>query len=421
MTYDWESDYGVRGNISAGGKLTGGTQASAEGDAVLLDEERKIPYRFIPNPPDTFKYTLAFDATTFATDPTACLSYGDDAVGYTPMVNSSTTLGAADPGSWVEGDPLIDSMFYATIADGTIHHVLNPDNLAETVDGVDVSTEITQEDVMLVIPTLYTKRDANGVVISSDPSEGTAYAHTYDGHTYNYLGIGVYKGTIVDNKLMSVSGATPTGSVTRPDFRAAAQAKGEGNMLTNWHARQLIRDLTLLTSKSFDSQRRIGQGISNASTTPTGATNALGRFAGNVSGTADHVKCLIEDTWALKNEFIDDFVCVDGTISAGQRLLADDVAENMTVVGVLSSAAMSNGWATAIQTSDTGWGIFDNTSGSDSTGLCDYHYYSSGIRLGLTGGHSSNGSNAGVSCLGVDLSLSYSSSLCGARPAIVFD
>lgn len=35
-----------------------------------------------------FNYSLSFDATTFQTDPTACLVYGEDCTGFTPVDNS---------------------------------------------------------------------------------------------------------------------------------------------------------------------------------------------------------------------------------------------------------------------------------------------------------------------------------------------
>ena len=83
MTYDWESNYAVRGKISAG------VQASQAGDAVLLGQNGKIPDAFISG--SDFKYSLAFNATTFQTDPTACLAYADDAVGFTRVDGSAAT------------------------------------------------------------------------------------------------------------------------------------------------------------------------------------------------------------------------------------------------------------------------------------------------------------------------------------------
>ena len=434
MTYDWESNYSVRGKIS------GGVQASQAGDAVLLGQNGKIPDAFISG--SDFKYSLAFNATTFQTDPTACLAYADDAVGFTRVDGSAATaLQSHANGSWGDDNPLIASMFYATFnSDGTIHHILDPSNLTKDINGEDRSTEITQENVMLVIPTLYSERNAGGISISSKRSQGTPYAHTYDGHTYKYLAIGVYEGTIVDGKLMSVSGsAEPSYSKTRAEFRAAAQANGDGWMLTNWHVRQLIRDLTILIGKSFDSQRNFGQGFSLGGSNAAGSralvpglANTLGRYAGNPAGTSNVVKCLIENPWASKWEFIDDIMTgyndVDqayADIYVGQQLEVVDDLTKMTLMDELETTNMhasTNAFCTAIHTDEVGWGLWNNHDGTDATGLCDRHWSNpSAQRLAFAGGSSHYGSHDGVSTLALDSALSHAHWSVGARPAFVFD
>ena len=431
MTEDWISDYSVKGKISAG------KQAEQEGDAVLLGPNGKIPGRFISGA--GFKYSLRFDSAVFATDPTACLTYADDCMGFTPVDNSaSTALAGADEASWGNGNPLIEEMFWATISEGNIHHVLDPNDLSKGIDGVDRSQEIQQENVMLIIPTVYTKRNAAGITLSSKASDGTAYAHTYDNHTYKYLAIGQYMGSEVGGKLMSVSGATPAKNKTRAAFRAEAQANGEGWMLTNWHTRQLIRDLTLLTIKSFDSQRKVGQGHStggsgsNPEALTTGLTNALGRYAGNAQGTTDQVKMLIESPWADKWEFADDVLTgynetdeAWADIYVGQQLQVQDDLTKMVLMDELETANMhasTNAFCTAIHTDEVGWGLWNNHDGTDATGLCDRHWSNpSAQRLCFCGGDSNSGSGCGVSALCLNDALSHAGWVIGARPAFVFD
>ena len=431
MSYDWESDLAVRGKISAG------AQATQAGDAVLLGPNGKIPNAFIEG--SDFTYSLGFNATTFQTDPTACLTYADDAAGLSPVDNSSASiLTAPSEGGWGDDNPLIESMFYATFDGNSIHHILDPNDLTKDIAGEDRSTEITQENVMLVIPTLYTRRTSSGITITSKQSGSTAYAHTYDGHTYRYLAIGVYEGTLSDGKLKSLSGAVPARNNTRAQFRAAAQANGEGWMLTNWHVRQLIRDLTLMTTKSFDSQRRLGQGFSTggSSSNPEGLTcglaNGLGRFAGNPVGTGDVVKCLIENPWGSKWEFIDDLLTGYNStdeawadIYVGQQLqVADDLAR-MTLLDEIETSNMhaaTNSFCNAIHTGDVDWGLWNNHEGTDATGLCDRHWSNpSAQRFALAGGGSASGSSGGVSALALSDALSYSHWNFGGRPAFVFD
>ena len=200
-------------------------------------------------------------------------------------------------------------------------------------------------------------------------------------------------------------------------------------MLTNFHVRQLLRDLAILTTKSFDGQRKIGQGYttggssSNPDGLTTGLANRLGRFAGNASGTSDVVKCLIENPWGSKWEFVDDVVTAlnDSTYSdlyAGQRLQPDDDATAMNLV--TSNLVASNGWATAIKTGSTSWGLADNSTGGDAVGLCDYHWRNTDIPcLCLWGGCSHDGSYCGPSCVGLCNALSSSYWDIGGRLAFV--
>lgn len=125
-------------------------------------------------------------------------------------------------GSWqyLENNPYLKDCYYSiTYGDGT-EIKLNPYNLSKGIDGTDYSTEITQENVMFNIPTRYINRDASGFSHSRNPASGEAYAHTVDGTTYDYVGIGVYPSVNVSSVAKSVSGVKPSGSITRANFRA---------------------------------------------------------------------------------------------------------------------------------------------------------------------------------------------------------
>lgn len=200
-------------------------------------------------------------------------------------------------------------------------------------------------------------------------------------------------------------------------------------MLTNFHVRQLLRDLAILTTKSFDGQRKIGQGytLGGSSSNPegltTGLANSLGRYAGNASGTANVVKCLIENPWGSKWEFVDDVVTTSNgstysDLYAGQRLQPDDDATAMNLV--TTDLVASNGWATAIKTGSTSWGLANNSTGGDAVGLCDYLWRNTSIQcLCLWGGRSDNGSSCGPSYVYLANGLSFSDWSIGGRLAFV--
>ena len=442
--YDHGNDWKVRGHLQAA------MQAQNEGDAVLLGADGKIPGEFVSG--SGFRYGLAFNPTTFKTDPTGCLTYTLECANHTPVSNLNNVLST---GSWKKEDPMLAECFYATIsADGDILHVLNPNNLAQDINGVDVSAEITTENVMFCVPTRYISRNASGIVHSSRPSDGIPYAHRRGGHTYKYCAIGVYPGVTVNdngtNKLKSVSGVTPTNNTTGENFRQ--YAKNNDTDLEwhvwNFHEWALMRDMTLFCLKSFDSQRRLGQGVStggssgNPNFQNNGTLNASGMFAGDVSGTTSSVKCLIENSWATVWQLVDDCLLTAYRAKTGTEPFAyyqdfyvgdNDNAhvDDLTTSKILAysmpipdTRLSSGGWvySDVIETSEQAWGMPNNLTGGDAAGLCDGHYMQGAAQRAIrVGGASNGGSHDGLSALALDNALSHASWTAGARLAFSFD
>lgn len=372
-----------------------------------------------------FKFSMTLNATTMQTDPTGCLAYGDDASGMTPLANTNTSLAAVPVsarGSWIKDtNKLLKKLYYATFnTDGTISKILNPDNLALDMDGN--ASDITTKNTMLVIPTLYTKGENGKITISDKPAEGTAHAHTIGGHVYDYLAIGVYNGSVSNGKLMSLSGVLPTKNQTRATFRTQANATGTNWMLWNYWHWKLLKEMTFFTLKSFDGQRKLGQGGHAYGSNTTGLTNGMGMFAGDISGTTSAMKCFIEDWWGSEYQFIDDFYGNGGTYYAGKNAIpTDDTANKVSVFNNLTG-----GWwyGNTINQTDVGWAIASAAGGDNAKGLCDGQYgATSSDRLGYVGGSSGSASDggAGPSCLYANAGLSGSSANFGARLAFVFD
>ena len=285
-----------------------------------------------------FKFTMSLNSTTMQTDPTGCFTYGDDAAGFTPLSNTRATLGTVTTvGSWgFRVNELLEKMYYATFnTDGSISKILDPDNLALDEDGN--ASDITTKNTMLVIPKVYTKGESGKLTISDKASEGTAHAHTIGGVEYDNLALGVYNGYVSGSKLMSLSGVLPTKSQTRAVFRTQAQANGTNWMLWNYHQWRLIRDICFFAAKSFDGQRKLGQGGHAYKSNTTGVTNAMGPFAGDVSGTSSAMKFLLEDWWGSQYQFIDDFYGNGGTYYAGQNAIPTDNSSNKVNIEANSS------------------------------------------------------------------------------------
>ena len=399
---------------------------------------------FISLGPKPFKFTMNFNATTFQTDPTGCLTYADDCAGYTPVSSPPSSLGTCGViGDWLmkadgtSDNPLLDKCFYATFtSQGVLHEKLNPQDLSERIATWDNSAKkweaatgtssIATEDTMFCIPTLYEDSTATTISLSSDSSNGTAWAHTIGGHTYQYLAIGVYETYNNGSVAQSWSGRASTASVTRSNFRTYSTGKTVQNghaMVWNFHQWQLWRLMTLFAMKSFNGQSQIGRGgLRYNGSTGQGLCNALGPFAGSSASISSSVKAFIENPWGYRYEFIDDFVTDNGTVWVGQNAVPDDTYDgtNKTSISGFTAAGLPK----TIMTSLPGWGLGMDSSGSNSTGLCDYQYINtSGQKLGYVGGYSGSVSSGyvGPSCLYASGSLSLGNADRGARLAFVFD
>ena len=439
--YDHGNNWKVRGRLQAA------QQAENPGDAPVLGADGMIPNKFINNA--GWIYGLHFDPAIFKTDPDGCLTYIQDCSSHQPARTSGTDT--TDVGDWTADDPFFEDCYYCTMnGDGDILHELDPDDLTKSVSGVDCSTEITENNVMFVIPKRYVKRNANSIVHSSMSNKGSALAHTRGTHVYNNLAIGVYPGTIVDGKLMSVSGVKATSSTAGATFRADAIANN--NELEwhvwNWHEYQLYRDMVLFATKDFNVQAALGKGQCNAGNNAgvwqnNGVLNAAGMFAGDISATNKPVKAILENVWGQLWQLVDDCVLpayrTDETdpenplyfqdFYAGSNdnaNITDDTTKKELIasIPIPSNRLTQGGWVytKTIDTTQSGWGLPADMEGGDSVGLCDGHYMlGNALHAIRVGGDSSYGLDAGVSALFLFLALSTSLWTFGARLAFSFD
>ena len=382
---------------------------------------------------------VTFTASTFKTDDAGCLTYADDLVGQTPLSNTATTLAkftqegywAFDPDTGMD----VEGCFYATFTSaGVLHQLLNPYDLSKYIAvwndsskewdyGQTGNSAITTENTMFCVPTYYRKGETGKITHSSKAGSGTAYAHTIDGHVYQYKAIGVYLGYNNGGKLMSISGVTATRSQTRATFRTQAAANTVRNghaMVWNYHDWRMMFEKFIIRAKRFNGQK-LAQGGQSYNSPTTGLTNALGPYAGNSSGQSNAMKFLIENFWGCCYQFVDDVYCSGTTMYVGQNSNPTDNSSNKTAISLPYN---TTGFPGEIETSDIAWGMGHATGGSSTTGLCDYQDLAFGTQYPLmyVGGGSGNVSSgrAGPSCVGCR-ALSYSYSNLGARLAFAFD
>ena len=326
-----------------------------------------------------------------------------------PFIGADESDAAATsitPGSWTwdatTGMGPFNS-FYAAfdMTNGNAFHaVLNPYDLSKTISGSSLSPT-SNYNIMWVIPTVYWSVDASGdLILSNDSSSGIAYAHTLDGHTYNYIAIGVYEGgekTVGGQTVLtSESGVLPAVNKTRAAFRTEAHnytmdtatlGASPVSGMWNFYQWELFKYCSLAVMEDFNSQNVVGNGHVYTSTSTyayrTGETDSLGPYAGNpgvitdnttaASYGSDSVKLFIENAWGGVYDFVDGIV-----VNANQGLYIDtkSTPTDTTTIGTdvvyIQKSLPSSNYYTDVYTDAEIWGLQkSSTVGTATIGVTD--------------------------------------------------
>ena len=335
------------------------------------------------------------------------------AVTVVPMMGEESdattgTLEALDPGSWTwdltTGIGPYNS-FYAAFDmsnNANFVSVLNPYNLTKKIDGTDLGSG--NYNIMWVIPTVYWSVDQSGnITLTNDSNNGTAYAHTYEGHTYKYIAIGVYEAT-ADPTMSggstypaSQSGQTPIqGNAILAGLTTSLSTTELGNnsfaTLWGFYMYELYKYISWSVMEDFNSQKIVGwgytyttdttQSIAGTSTT-TGETDVLGPYVGlcgeKTTQNASHSeKLFIENAWgSLKDLVVGFYYHHDNDrlyISSAKNMSHDNLnSQYVTTFDNVDFINNPSGYSTEIDTTTNFWGMAINDTGTDVTGLSDKH------------------------------------------------
>lgn len=185
--------------------------------------------------------------------------------------------------------------------DGTVDYELNKDDYTKKTDGTasDIDNASYDGNAMVGIPKVYWKIVDNGdntaniyIANGKEDEDYVCWSHIdNNGNEIDYCYMPIYIGSVVDNKLRSLSGKAPIHNNSFMSEITYAKANNTGSD-TIWHTevfsdRMLINLLLLLIGKSTDTQTVFGTGSSSYSYTYTGTMNTKGLFWGkndNVSG-----------------------------------------------------------------------------------------------------------------------------------------
>ncbi|MCL1862016.1 MAG: hypothetical protein FWF78_00430, partial [Defluviitaleaceae bacterium] len=236
---------------------------------------------------------------------------------YTSVTYTGQAIGMVGGSNMWDSMPIFRDIRPCLVLNGSVVGYLNPNNYAQwsptqDLTGLPATPDITSGnagDVMIEIPRVGWRISTIGnilnVEITNDPNGGLQnfryYAHTRvtEGDR-NMLYVGAYKGFILNNRLRSLSGRTPSVSITIGNLRTAARANGAGYDQQMFFSVMLLQILYLIRFKNLNSQAALGQGVTTSGTpnvVNTGGTNTRSMNWGS-QNTREQVKCLgIEDLW----------------------------------------------------------------------------------------------------------------------------
>jgi hypothetical protein len=363
-------------------------------------------------------------------DPSNAVIYTHDAVTMTPA-GMDFTNGVFDYGSWENVWFIKNARPVMLNFDGTEAYDLDPNDYSKKLDGTpsDIADSTKNMNAMIAFPTVWIKRtdDANYNYIEiSDrqlDSDFHAYAHEdANGVVKPYIYLPIYKGSLVDGKLRSISGVKPQSSTTAQQEVDAASALGTGWQIWDYTSKEMLCDLLTLISKSLDTQDKFGQGHSTGGSSASdflncGTLNDTGKFFG-YSATTSQVKCFgMEALWSERWERELGLI-----LAAGIYKIKEHPAYNLTgegYIAISTSVAKCPTSDNYIKTEvSTQFGSLPTVvGGTQSTYYCDYFYHNqSGVRVAVRGGSCYDGANAGLRCVAVSDAASRSNWHFGASP-----
>ena len=382
-------------------------------------------------------------------NPSSKVSYLKDAVGMSPSHMNYTT-GAFSWGSWADAFfiPKPCMLKY----DGTVDYYLDPGDYTKKEDGTASDVANTSyagnammewgqngKKIWLKIEPDQTNSSSANIYIADHKADNNFvdYAfHNCNGDSVDHFYTSIYNGSLINNKLRSLSGQQVMNSTLVSDGISYATANNTtASEIWNIEKKSdidLINILLILMSKTTDSQTAFGQGLSvNGSESinnafRTGVHNAKGLFYGTNSGTAstytNAVKVFgMENYWGLNWRRYLGHVNENGTqkikLTYGQEDGSTADGFNVTGNGYISiNSAVSSGTSGGYISK---YYFSNNTmvplvaSGSSSTYYCDGLWFnnSSGMppSLGFTSfcGSSLNGTSDGALAINISSAISY--------------
>ena len=292
---------------------------------------------------------------------------------------------------------------------GTIDYELDKNDYTKKADGTisDIANTDYKGNAMIGFPKVYWKIVDNGddtadVYISDSKVDDDFVCWSHidnNGNEIDYCYMPIYAGSLVNDKLRSISGLDPMIDKTRQGEIDYAKANNIGND-TIWYTevfsdRTLINLLLLLIGKSTNTQTTFGYGRGGNNIISSGTMDTKGLFWGNQDGDSGVKVFGMEhpwgNTWRAVAGWINDhgtqkikmtYGTSDGTAITGYNL---DGSGYISITNSTISGS-DRGYINKMKITQNGL-IPVNTIGSASTYFCDgLHYDNSQVAYAVMGG-----------------------------------
>ena len=355
-------------------------------------------------------YTLKIDTTN--SNSLTCCEYMDDA--------AAMTKGSAD---W-DTMPIFEDIKPCVFKNGAVNYYLNPNdfNLKENGNAAVLTGE--DGDVMIEFKKfayrIYQENSNTYVSITNDPDVAAtddrfhyyAFTRETEGDIEAFYW-GAFKGYVDgDDKLRSISGVSPTVSVSLNQFSTKAKANGENYDIMSFLQLTAIQCLYLIKYGNLNSQAALGKGYTSASAkTTTGQTLDKGMYYGDTtSGTVQVKFAGIEDFWGNVYDWL-------GGLSTDKSCNLIIPVGNQTLT-VSVDVPNNRGFISDIQGSTAGGFVPDGYVGSSTTYWADRGTVYSDV-FPFFGGSWGYGDSVGAFRLVVGYSAIAAYSVVGSRLAFV--
>lgn len=383
--------------------------------------------------PDSVTYPSGYDNSNWDSD-TAYMDFANDTFHYGNWDPSGTNAARL---SWLFPKPCMLK------SDGTVDYYLDPNDYTKKADGTasDIANTSYDGNAMMewgqngakiywkIIPDNDNKGFTFCVANSKLDEDYDCWNHyDCDNNIKEHFYTPIYFGSLVSNKLRSLSGQANSVNTTRQneiDYAKANNTDSKAHWYTEVYSDWLLQGmLTTLITKSLDSQTKIGKGRTdgnNSSAINTGTMNTKGLFWGSTNGT-DGVKCWgMENTWGNLHRAIGGLIANtqtikvkltpnnhDGTTATSYNTDGTGYTTVNTLSG--SSGYISHMYATKKSLTPA------TLSGSESTYYCDkcYTTTSANTYYAHVGGFWSDATNAGLFCVFLSYVVSSANTSYGA-------